>query len=108
MADPRFFAKRTPGYTLHLAPRDEAGARAMSELRDRGLGLAANALVKSADHILSFFRMLQTELAFYIGCLNLHERLLQLGAPCHSRPRRRLASPAFPVPTCTTCALRWQ
>ena len=25
--------------------------------------------------------MLQTELAFYIGCLNLHERLLQLGAP---------------------------
>jgi DNA mismatch repair ATPase MutS len=25
--------------------------------------------------------MLQTELAFYIGCLNLHERLLELGAP---------------------------
>jgi len=77
----RLFAKRPPGYTLYLAPRDEAGARAISELRDRGLGLAANALAKSADHILSFFRMLQTELAFYIGCLNLHERLLQLGAP---------------------------
>ena len=75
--------RQTPsaGYTLHLAPRDEAGARAISELRDRGLGLAANALAKSADHILSFFRMLQTELAFYIGCLNLHERLLGLGAP---------------------------
>ena len=54
---------------------------AMGELRDRGLGLAADALAKSAEHIGSFFRMLQTELAFYVGCLNLHERLLELGAP---------------------------
>ena len=29
----------------------------------------------------SFFRMLQMELAFYVGCLNLHERLLALHAP---------------------------
>ena len=68
-------------FNLYLAPRDEAGARAMSELRDRGLGLAADALAKSAEHIGSFFQMLQTELAFYIGCLNLHERLLELQAP---------------------------
>jgi len=68
-------------YTLYLAPRDEQGARAMSELRDRGLGLAADALAKSVEHIQSFFQMLQTELAFYVGCLNLHERLLQLRAP---------------------------
>jgi len=53
----------------------------MGELRDRGLGLAADALAKSAEHIGSFFHMLQTELAFYIGCLNLRERLLQLGTP---------------------------
>lgn len=74
------FEERPESYSLHLAPRDEAGAQAMGELRDRGLGLAADALAKSAEHISSFFRMLQTELAFYIGCLNLHERLLQLGA----------------------------
>ena len=43
----RLFAKRPPGYTLHLAPRDEAGARAISELRDRGLGLAANAWARA-------------------------------------------------------------
>ncbi len=88
------FEQRPPGYTLYLAPRDEAGARAMSEMRDRGLGLAADALAKSAEHIGSFFHMLQTELAFYIGCLNLHERLLELGAPftfpsaSESRPSR--------------------
>jgi hypothetical protein len=60
----RMFTPGPVGYSLRLAPRDEAGAKAMSELRDRGLGLAADALAKSAEHILSFFRMLQTELAF--------------------------------------------
>jgi hypothetical protein len=75
------FEQRPESYRLYLAPRDEAGAQAMSELRDRGLGLAADALAKSAEHIGSFFHMLQIELAFYIGCLNLRERLLQLETP---------------------------
>ena len=75
------FEERPESYSLYLAPRDEAGAQAMGELRDRGLGLAADALAKSAEHIGSFFHMLQTELAFYLGCLNLRERLIQLDAP---------------------------
>ena len=62
---------RPPAYTFHLAPRDEAGAKALGELTDQGLNLVANALSQSNDHILSFFAMLRTELAFYIGCLNL-------------------------------------
>ena len=53
----------------------------MSELKDRGINLVANALAQSADHILSFFNMLRTELAFYVGCLNLHEQLAQMGEP---------------------------
>ena len=76
------FEERPESYSLYLAPRDEAGAQAMGELRDRGLGLAADALAKSAEHIGAFFKMLQTELGFYIGCLNLHQRLLELGAAC--------------------------
>ena len=76
-----FRRRRPDAYTIYLAPRDEAGARAMSELRDRGVAIAADALAKSVEHIDSFFRMLQTELAFYVGCLNLHERLLALRAP---------------------------
>jgi hypothetical protein len=68
-------------YTLHISDRDESGARALSELRDRGINLVANALAQSNDHILSFFRMLRTELAFYVGCLNLHEHLAQIGEP---------------------------
>ncbi len=64
-----------------IADRDEAGARALDELRDRGLGLAARAVAQSTDHILSFFTMLRTELAFYVGCLNLREQLARKGEP---------------------------
>ena len=83
----RIFAQETPAYTFSLHPRDDAGARALSELRDRGINLVANTLAQSADHILGFFKMLQTELAFYIGCLNLHGQLVRMEEPI-----------AFPLP----------
>jgi len=75
------FGPKRPGYTFRLHPRDESGSRALSELTDRGVDLVANALAQSTDHILSFFQMLRSELAFYIGCLNLRERLDALEAP---------------------------
>ena len=89
------FEEGPASYSIYLAPRDEAGAQALSELRDRGLGLAADALAKSAEHIGSFFRMLQTELAFYIGCLNLHKRLLELGAPITFPSATEAGDPRF-------------
>lgn len=83
----RIFSRRRHPYTFHLHPRDENGARALSELRNRGINLVANALAQSTDHVLSFFSMLRTELAFYIGCLNLHEELSKKGEPvCFPRP----------------------
>ena len=39
----------------------------------RGVDSAANSLTQAADHLASFFVMLRTELAFYIGCLNLSD-----------------------------------
>jgi hypothetical protein len=78
---------RVASYTLQIHPRDQAGGQALTELRDRGINLVADALGQSTDHILSFFRMLQTELAFYIGAINLHEKLDQFGEPT-----------TFPVP----------
>ncbi|MGA8481320.1 MAG: hypothetical protein WB696_25410 [Chthoniobacterales bacterium] len=77
----RILAQARPVYSFHLHPRDESGARALSELRDRGVNLVANALAQSTDHILSFFNMLRTELAFYVGCLNLGEQLAKKGEP---------------------------
>jgi DNA mismatch repair ATPase MutS len=83
----RLLSPRPSGFTFRLHPRDEGGARALSEIRDRGINLVANALAQSADHILSFFAMLRTELAFYVGCLNLHKQLAQLREPiCFPEP----------------------
>jgi DNA mismatch repair ATPase MutS len=85
----RVLSDRPPAYTFHLHPRDEAGARALSTLNDRGINLVSNALAQSTDHILSFFQMLRTELAFYVGCLNVNSQLEKIGhslcfpAPAH-------------------------
>jgi hypothetical protein len=84
----QILGRAAPSFVYRIAGRDEAGARALAELRQEGINLVANALAQSTDHILSFFTALRTELAFYVGCLNLHERLTRKGEPT-----------AFPVPT---------
>jgi MutS domain V len=75
----RLLAPRPPGYSYRLPDRDEGGSRALTELKDRGINLVASAVAQSTDHIMSLFQMLRTELAFYVGCLNLHARLTALG-----------------------------
>ncbi|MCL4529940.1 MAG: DNA mismatch repair protein MutS [Chloroflexi bacterium] len=77
----RVFSKRSSVYFFSLDPRDDAGARALGDLRDRGVNLVANAVAQSADHIDNFLNVLRQELAFYIGCLNLSEQLAQMGEP---------------------------
>ncbi len=83
----RILARKPPAYTFSIHPRDEAGSRALSTLRNRGINRVANALAQSADHIDNFLKNLRLELAFYIGCLNLYERLDAMGEPV-----------SFPVP----------
>lgn len=72
---------KPPANSFEVPPRDEAGSRALEELRARGIGLVANALAQSTDHVLAFFGMLRAELGFYVGCLNLHDRLAAKGEP---------------------------
>ena len=73
------------GFTLH--PRDESGVKALHEIRDRGISLVADALAQAMDHVRSFFNMLRTELAFYVGCVNLYERVTRKGeATCFPLP----------------------
>lgn len=77
----RIVTKRTKGYSYQINSRDEVGFRTLSELNDAGLNLVANTTAQSTDHILSFFQTLRTELAFYIGCLNLYAKIAELGEP---------------------------
>ncbi len=78
---------RPETYGFQIADRDEAGFRALEELRGKGINLVANALAQSTDHILNFFVRLRTELGFYIGCLNLRKMLEEKAEPT-----------CFPVP----------
>ncbi|HUA46151.1 MAG TPA: hypothetical protein VMA77_13050 [Solirubrobacteraceae bacterium] len=75
------------GYSFTIPDRDENGFRALSELEERGVNLVANATAQAVDHVHSFFIMLRVEIGFYVGCLNLAERLAEMGGPT-----------AFPVP----------
>lgn len=72
---------KKPTYAFSIPDRDEAGFRALGDLRDRGLNLVANALGRSADHMLSFFIAQRTELGFYVGALNLYDQLAEIGEP---------------------------
>jgi len=83
----RLFAQKSPTYSFTIDSHDEGSGRALEELRNRGINLVANAVAQSSYHINAFFDMLRTELAFYIGCLNLYEQLTQIEEPI-----------AFPVP----------
>ena len=84
----RITGKRRSGYSFVVPPQDENGLRALADLESLGLNDTANALAQSVDHIRSFFQMICAELGFYLGCLNLRERMTAAGAPV-----------CFPVPT---------
>ncbi|SCM79533.1 putative DNA mismatch repair protein [uncultured Pleomorphomonas sp.] len=73
--------RQAPSLHFEIAPRDEAGWKAREQLEARGLNLVANAVAQSADHVASFFSMLRTELAFYLGGLNLRDALAERGLP---------------------------
>jgi DNA mismatch repair ATPase MutS len=68
-------AIKRPSFSWTIPPRDDGGGQAMGALRDRVLSLVANAVGQSTDHVVAFFTALRTELAFYVGCLNLHDHL---------------------------------
>jgi hypothetical protein len=77
----QLFLSERSDFVYQIADRDESGFRALTELRGRGIGLVAGALGQSTDHLLSFFRMLRSELGFYVACLNLRDRLAGKGEP---------------------------
>ncbi len=68
-----------PSFTI--APRDDNGAHDLEKRKERAINECANVLAQATDHILDFFEMMRTELAFYAGCLNLADRLRAIGVP---------------------------
>ena len=75
------------GYRFAIHPRDDAGTRALGEIEDRGANIAGNAVAQSVDHVTAFFTQLRSELAFYIGAVNLQQWMVERGAVCAPTPQ---------------------
>ncbi len=70
-----------PYCRFRIDPRDESGAHELGELQDTVLAEIAHTTAQAAQHVETFFTMLRTELAFYVGCLNLHQHLAEKNIP---------------------------
>jgi DNA mismatch repair ATPase MutS len=77
----KIFKSNLDNYYFDIHPRDDSGVRMLTQLKDQAINIVANVLAQSNDHIISFFNQLQTELAFYIGCMNLQEQLSYINEP---------------------------
>lgn len=71
---------REPRYTYVLPDRDESGAQALAEMRTRSIAETADLVSESAENILAFIDRLKEEIAFYLGCINLWNKLKSLNA----------------------------
>lgn len=72
---------KRPNFSFTVPDRDEAGFNALATLRDRSVNDVADAASQALDHVLAFFGSLRAELAFYLGCVRLGNRLSSLGVP---------------------------
>ncbi len=77
----RAFKRGPESYTFRIDNQDENALRRLGELRNRGIDSVANTTAQAVDHVLNFLIMLRTELAFYLGCINLQERLTEINEP---------------------------
>ena len=62
-----------PSYTL--PERDNISAEDLSYRRDKAINETTNILAKVAENFEKFFEYLKLELAFYVGCINLYDKL---------------------------------
>jgi hypothetical protein len=74
--------------TVTVSSQDDAGLQALAELRAVAIASVAVVLARAADQVTEFFTALRDQLAFYVGCLNLHEALCEAGGTtCLPDPR---------------------
>lgn len=73
--------KHPRSYTIKLNPRDDAGLSFLEELRNMSLQSVAQATACATEFIEKFFLNLQFETAFCLACLNLADKIRELGLP---------------------------
>lgn len=78
-----------PSFTL--SSRDDRGAIDLGYRKVRACEPIIDPLIQSAQHVLAFWNILKTELAFYVGALNLYDRIHETPYPL-----------TYPTPTDTS------
>ena len=76
-----FITQFNRDYSFYINERDDAGFSVLSEIKDQALNQVANTMAQSTDHVDAFLNSLRTELAFYIGCINLKDKLMNMDCP---------------------------
>ncbi len=66
-------------FTFTLDSRDEIGAQVMANMRSRSLKAVSEIVTSSSENFLRFINDLMEEIAFYVGCIQLHYELEQIG-----------------------------
>jgi DNA mismatch repair ATPase MutS len=66
---------------FRLAERDDSGAKDLNNKKDRATVVCANILGNTSADIFTFFEQLQRELSFYIGCINLQNKMSEYKMP---------------------------
>nr|WP_246461177.1 hypothetical protein [Nocardia transvalensis] len=77
----RFGFDRRTGHTFRVIEEPDPEFDPVTQLRGRALTVIAEVVNDANNQVQGFFRDLRTELAFYLGCLNLAERFERAGLP---------------------------
>jgi DNA mismatch repair ATPase MutS len=91
----RLSRRAETGYSFSVSDDDDKRLRALDEIKARGIVLVANALAQSVENVVTFFSSLRSELAFYVGCLNLRSALATKGEPVCTPVPMPADSPCF-------------
>ncbi len=62
-------------YTFVLPDRDINGAEEIGDIKKRGISRTADVMEEATKNVINFFESLKTELSFYIGALNLYNKI---------------------------------
>jgi DNA mismatch repair ATPase MutS len=74
----RLFTKEKSVFSFSVDPRDDSGIRALNTIQNNGLVDVSKSLAIATDHIMDFFTHLRVELSFYLGCMNLYDKLSEM------------------------------
>lgn len=65
--------------SVSISSKDEDGLKDLELRKARVINENVNTLAQATDHVMSFFAALRDEMGFYVGCLNLRDRLCSCG-----------------------------